>query len=115
MRTFNSFNKAFDWVGKIVEETKEQATEEIAKQVYEDSEEFTYIDTGDMYRSGRDSDFKGGYVLIKAPQVRWLYYTAWITPRGNKSAIPQWFERTKTENIGNYIKIYSTLLKKNKE
>lgn len=115
MKTFNDFKSAFSWVNNVVSKTNTQAIEDIAKEVYKDSEEFTYIDTKDMYDSGKSSDFKNGYVLIKAPQVRWLYYTSGITPHKNKKAIPQWFERTRIENINDYVKIYSNLLNKNKE
>ena len=115
MKTFNNFNEAFDWINDLVKNTNVQSTEKIAKQVFEDSMIYTYIDTETMYDSGKDSDFKNGFVVIKAPQVRWLYYTTGITPHKNKSAIPQWFERTKQENIKNYVKIYSNLFNKNKE
>ena len=114
MKKFNDFKSAFNWVDKVVSDTSKQAIEDIAKQVYEDSKEFTYIDTEDMYNSGETSDFKSGYVLIKAPQVRWLYYTSGLTPHKNKSAVPQWFERTKIENMDSYIKIYSSFFNKNK-
>lgn len=115
MKTFNNFEGFADWLNKVVIETNEQAREDIARQVYKDSEEYTYIDTGEMYNSGASSDFKNGYVVIKAPQVRWLYYTPWITPRGNKNAVPQWFERTKIENMNDYINIYDNLFNKNKK
>lgn len=114
MKTFNNFKDAFNWISNIVETTNNQSTEEIARRVYEDSKEFTYIDTQTMYDSGEASDFKNGYVLIKAPQVRWLYYTSGLTPHKNKQAVPQWFEKVKSENMKNYIKIYSNLFNKNK-
>ena len=114
MKTFNDFKSAFNWVDKIVSDTNKQAIEDIAKQVYEDSKEFTYIDTQAMYDSGETSDFKGGYVLIKAPQVRWLYYTSGITPHKNKNAVPQWFERTRIENMDSYIILYKNIFNKNK-
>ena len=57
-----------------------------------------------------------GYVLIKAPQVRWLYYTTGIKPHKNKNAVPQWFEATKTENKtkyqGKYVEVFMACLKK---
>ena len=116
MKKFNDFKSCFNWVNQVAEKTKEQATEEIARQVYEDSKKYTYIDTQTMYDSGQDSDFKKGYVLIKAPQVRWLYYTTWIKPRKNKNAVPQWFEATKTENKtkyqGKYAEVFMACLKK---
>ena len=114
MKTFNDFKSAFNWVDKIVSDTNKQAIEDIAKQVYEDSKEFTYIDTQAMYDSGENSDFKSGYVLIKAPQVRWLYYTSGLTPHKNKNAVPQWFERTKIENMDSYINLYKNIFNKNK-
>ena len=114
MKTFNNFKSAFNWVDKIVSDTNKQAIEDIAKQVYEDSKEFTYIDTEDMYNSGKTSNFKNGYVLIKAPQVRWLYYTSGLTPHKNKNAVPQWFERTKIENMDSYINLYKNIFKNNK-
>ena len=114
MKTFNDFKSAFNWVEKIVSDTNKQAIEDVARKVYEDSKEFTYIDTQTMYDSGEASDFKSGYVLVKAPQERWLYYTNGLTPHKNKNAVPQWFERTKIENMDSYIKIYSSLFNKNK-
>lgn len=115
MKQFNNFKSAFNWVDKIVSDTNKQAIEDVARQVYEDSKEFTYIDTEDMYKSGNDSDFKDGYVLIKAPQVRWLYYTKGINAGpGNRQAVPQWFERTKIENMDNYISLYKKIFDKNK-
>ena len=114
MKTFNDFKSAFDWFGKVVSNTNKQAIEDVARKVYEDSKEFTYIDTQSMYDSGENSDFKGGYVLIKAPQVRWLYYTNGLTPHKNKNAVPQWFERTKIENMDSYINLYKNIFNKNK-
>lgn len=114
MRTFKDFNSCFNWIEKAVEDSKEIAKEKIARQVYEDSKKYTYLDTEKMYDSGKNSDFKNGYVLIKAPQVRWLYYTTWIKPRKNKNAVPQWFEATKIENMKNYQKIYVDIFNKNK-
>ena len=116
MRTFKNFNSCFNWIGKAVEDSKEIAKEKIARQVYEDSKKYTYIDTQAMYDSGKDGDFKNGYVLIKGPQVRWLYYTQGIIPQKNKNAVPQWFEATITENKtkyqGKYAEVFMACLKK---
>lgn len=114
MRKYNDFKTCLNWVNQVVEKAKEQATEEIARQVYEDSKKYTYIDTQTMYDSGQSSDFKNGYVLIQAPQVRWLYYTQGITPHKNKKAVPQWFEATKLENMNKYKQIYADIVNKNK-
>lgn len=114
MKTFDNFKDAFNWLNNIVEKTNVQSTENIAKKVYEDSIKYTYLDTKSMYNSGKNSDYKNGYVIIKAPQVRWLYYTNGLKPHKNLNAAPQWFERTKQENIKNYVNIYSNLFNKNK-
>lgn len=114
MKKFNNFSDAFSWINKIISETNNKAIEQVARQAYDDSKQFIYIDTQAMYNSGNSSDFAKGLVVIKAPQVRWLYYTSGITPRGNKQAVPQWFERTKIENMENYIKIYTNLFNNNK-
>ena len=115
MKTFKDFNSAFSWIENVVSKTDEQAIEDIAKQTYEDSKEFTYIDTQAMYDSGDSSDFKKGYVIEKAPQVRWLYYTSGLQGHKNPNATVQWFERTKIEHMVDYINIYSKLLNINKK
>lgn len=106
MKTFDNFSECFDWIGDFVKETGENSKEAIAKEVYEDSKEYTYIDTQAMYDSGLNSDFKNGYVVIKAPQVRWLYYTSGLQGHKNPKAVPMWFEKTKSENKDKYVTIY---------
>lgn len=115
MRTFNNFNSAFGWVNSVIKKTSKGAIPLIAKQEYEDSKKYTYIDTESMYDSGQNSDFEKGIVLIKAPQVRWLYYTAGITPRHNMMAVPQWHEATKRENMRKYENIYINNFNKTKK
>lgn len=116
MKKFNNFNDCFKWIKNSVEKTNDSAKEKIARQCYEDSKKYTYIDTEKMYNTGKDSDFKDGFVLIKGPQVRWLYYTTWIKPHKNRNAVPQWFETTKNENmkiyVNKYIEIFKTTLRK---
>jgi hypothetical protein len=111
MKSFNDFNNAFKWVNSIVKKANPIATEQIAKDVYKDSKEFTYLDTEEMYNSGASSDFKKGYVLIKAPQVRKLYYIK-CNPRRNKNARIMWFEATKSKNMNNYKQVISTIINK---
>lgn len=105
-KQFDSFTSFGGWLQNVSKKAIKKSNEDIAREWYKDSEKYTYIDTKEMYNSGKDSDFKNGYVVIKAPQVRWLYYTASIQPRHNMSAVPQWFEATKAENIGKYKNIY---------
>jgi hypothetical protein len=108
MKTFYNFDDAFNWIKTVNKETIDKVIPLIAEEVYKDSKEYTYIDTEEMYDSGSSSDFNKGYVVIRAPQVRWLYYTTGINAgKGNPNAIPQWFERTKIENISKYKQIYA--------
>lgn len=106
MKTFTNFNSAFNWIENKIDKTTQKSIEEIAREEYADCKKYIYYDSGDMYGSGQSSDFKNGYVLLKAPQVRWLYYTSWITPRHNMMAVPQWHEATKKENMTKYKNIY---------
>lgn len=113
MKTFNSFNGAFTWTNDKIQKASKEVLEELTKEVYKDSEDYTYIDTGEMYGSGESSEFSKGYILIKAPQVRWLYYTSGINAgKGNPQAVPMWFERTKIENLSKYKKIIINRIEK---
>lgn len=115
MRKFTNADDLNRWIKEIITKTKEQSIPDIAREEYKDSKKYTYIDTGEMYSSGNDSDFEKGYVLIKAPQVRWLYYTSGIRAgAGNIQAVPQWHEATKRENMNKYKNIYINNFKKNK-
>lgn len=116
MRIFNTFEDAFGWVGKVVKKSSPLYMEAIAEQVYKDSDKYTFRETGAMYDSGAlFSDFKKGYVIEKAPQVRHLYYaTKSNAGDGNRNAIPQWFEQTKKENMDTYIKMYKKIIDQQK-
>lgn len=116
MKTFSNFEDAFKWVGVTVKKTNPLVIEAVAEQVYKDSDKYTYRDSGEMYDSGAlYSRFKDGYVIIKAPQVRFLYYgTNYNAGDGNRMAIPQWFEQTKIENMPTYKKMYGKVLNQQK-
>ena len=105
MKTYNNFKDAFNDIKKGIESANAVVIEEVAKEVYKDSKEFTYLDTEDMYNSGKSSNFKKGEIVLKAPQVRWLYYTTWIKPRKNKNARVQWFEATEQKNRAKYLQM----------
>lgn len=106
MKSFNSTKDFNTWLGKITKKAGEKSKEEIAREVYKDSKKYTYIDTQTMFDTGNNSDFKSGYVIIKGPQVRWLYYTTWIKGHKNPQATPQWFEKTKSENMNKYKNVF---------
>lgn len=116
MKTFNEFNQAFNWVGMVINKSKSTAIEAVAEQVYKDSDKYTFRDTGAMYDTGAlYSDFKNGYVIEKAPQVRFLYYATKINAGdGNRIAISQWFEQTKIENMSTYKKMYGKVIDQQK-
>lgn len=106
-KKFDSFMSFGNWLQKVNEEAKKRAIKEIAEEWYKDSEKYTYYDTGEMYKSGEiHSNFDKGVIILRAPQVKWLYYTTWITPRHNLQAVPQWFEATRVENMAKYKNIY---------
>ena len=106
MKTFNNFKNAFNWVNTTVKTTTTKSKEDIAREVYKDSEEFIFIDNLDMYKSGSESDFEKGIVLIKAPQVRRLYYVHGLKPHKNKKARRLWFEVVKNKHMNKYKEIY---------
>ena len=106
MKKFNDFNSAFNWVAKSIVDAKLTALGIVAEQVYKDSEKYTYRDTGALYDSGQlYSRFNKGTVILRTPYARRRYYEGGV-PSKNANAIPQWFERTKKENIATYRKMY---------
>lgn len=106
MKKFNNFNSAFDWTKKIIEKGTQLATETIAEQVYKDSNEFTYRESGDMYKSGElHSNFKEGIIIERTPYVRRRYYEGGKPGAGNKKAQPRWFDKT----VANYKKDYQKM------
>ena len=48
MKKFNSFEDAFKWTKKVIESGCISAEEIVAEQIYKDSNEFTYRETGTM-------------------------------------------------------------------
>jgi hypothetical protein len=115
-KQFNSFSNFHDWFENVRKKTNEEAKYRIAKEVYIDGEKYIYIDTRAMYKTGnRDDYFKKGFVIIRKPQAKWLYYTTRIhAGEGNPKAIPQWWEAVKVENMSKYEKIYIDIFNKNK-
>lgn len=96
MKKFNNFNSAFDWTKKIIEKGTQLATETIAEQVYKDSNDFTYRESGDMYKSGElHSNFKEGIIIERSPYVRRRYYEGGNPGKASpKLAQSKWFDKT---------------------
>lgn len=115
MKIFYNTKNMAEWLNQVAKDTKTMATKEVAEQAYKDSVKYTFYDTGEMYDSGKDSDFGNGYVVIKAPQVRRLYYTNWAKNKTNPTSTPMWWEATKRENVDSYKKIVTKIFNKRKE
>ena len=107
MKKFNNFEDAFKFVKDIVETGVNNSKEAIAEQVYKDSNEFTYRESGDMYKSGEmHSNFKEGIIIERTPYVRRRYYEGGKAGAGNKKAQPRWFDKT----VAKYKKDYLNML-----
>lgn len=107
MKKFNNFEDAFEFVKDIVEKGVTDSKEAIAEQVYKDSNEFTYRESGDMYKSGEmHSNFKEGIIIERTPYVRRRYYEGGKAGAGNKKAQPRWFDKT----VAKYKKDYLNML-----
>lgn len=106
MKKFDNFKDAFKFVSDIVEKGVNNSKEAIAEQVYKDSNEFTYRESGDMYKSGElHSNFKEGIIVERTPYVRRRYYEGGKPGAGNKKAQPRWFDKT----VAKYKKDYQKM------
>ena len=117
MKKFKNFSQAFDWAKDVIEKGCISAEEKIAEEIYKDSKEFTYWQTGEMYKSGEThSRFKEGIITERSPYVRRRYYEGEV-PGGKKTkkiankktpynskAQPRWFEKTVAKNNEKYQK-----------
>ena len=105
MKKFNNAEDAFKWAKEVIEKGCVTAEEVIAEEIYKDSNEFTYRETGDMYKSGEmHSRFKQGIITERTPYVRRRYYEGGKPGAGNKKAQPRWFEKTVAKYNSKYIK-----------
>jgi hypothetical protein len=118
-KQFHNFDNAFIWVNEKVKKGVEKSIPEIAENAYQDSKKYTFFETGDMFYSGDVSSFensylrKKGYVVIRGPQVKKLYYVKGLKAGpGNPGAVPQWFEATKLENMTAYKRTLATNIEK---
>ena len=75
MKKFNNAEDAFEWAKEVIEKGCVTAEEVVAEEIYKDSNEFTYRETGEMYKSGEThSRFKEGIITERTPYVRRRYY-----------------------------------------
>lgn len=96
MKVFKDFKSATNWIkNDVVKKGSENAIPIIAEQIYKDSNEFTYRESGTMYQSGEmHSNFEKGLVIERTPYVRRRYYEGGKAGAGNRQAQPRWFDKT---------------------
>ena len=107
MKKFNNLKDAFEWVDKVLNNGIEKAREVVSEQVYKDSNEFTYRESGTMYQSGEaHSNFKEGIIVERTPYVRRRYYEGGKAGASNRKAQPRWFDKT----VAKYKKDYQQMI-----
>ena len=106
MKKFNNAEDAFKWAKDVIEKGCITAEEKIAEEIYKDSNEFTYRDTGEMYQTGEENSasWKEGLIIERKPYVRRRYYEGGKPGAGNRKAQPRWFEKTVAKNNEKYQK-----------
>lgn len=106
MKKFNSVDDAMKWASEVIQKGIISGQEVLAEQIYKDSNEFTYRESGDMYKSGEmHSRFKDGVIVERTPYVRRRYYEGGKAGAGNKKAQPRWFEKTVSKHKKDYQKL----------
>lgn len=103
MRKFKDIESAILHAKSVMDKANKTSVGAIAEQIYMDSNEFTYRDTGDMYKSGElYSRFNEGVIIERNPYVRRRYYEGGTAGAGNKNAQPRWFDKTFGKNKSKY-------------
>lgn len=115
-KQFKDMKSACKWLKDVCDATANETRIAVTEQVYKDSNEFTYRDTGEMYKSGQaNSDFRNGIIIERSPYVRRRYYEGGI-PRGkNKNAEARWFDKTWNKHKEDYQKMCLGVFNKEKE
>ena len=95
VKQFKNMKSACKWLKDVCDATANETKYVITAQVYKDSNEFTYRDSGEMYDTGAlNSDFQKGIIVERSPYVRRRYYEGGKAGAGNPKAQPRWFEKT---------------------
>lgn len=95
MKKFDNFKDAMYYAKHVIDEANKTYIGAVTEQLYKDSNEFTYRDTGDLYKSGElFSQFDKGIIIERTPYARRRYYEGGKPGAGNKKAQPHWFEKT---------------------
>lgn len=116
MKKFDNAKDAFKWAQKVVSEGCITAEEVVAEEIYKDSDEFTYRESGEMYQSGeKHSKFKHGIITERKPYVRRRYYEGGKPGAGNPKAQPRWLEKTVAKYNDKYQKQAKKVIDEKKE
>ena len=116
-RKFTKTAQVKSFLNEIVTNSSEKFVQTITEQFYKDSEEYTYAESHEMYKSGaRFSDFAQGIVSEKTPYVRRRYYEGGNPGAKSPSkAGTHWFERCFNDYKTDYEKQYDEILKQTKK
>ncbi len=113
---FYDFKSAMLYAQNILDSAKQTFIGTVAEQIYKDSNEFTYRESGDMYKSGELlSQFNKGIIIERTPYARRRYYEGGKAGAGNKNAQPHWFEKTVAKNNDEYKKVFGLAIEKAKK
>lgn len=113
---FYDFKSAMLYAEAILDASKPTFLGIVAEQLYKDSNEFTYRESGDMYKSGELlSKFNEGIIIERTPYARRRYYEGGTAGAGNKNAQPRWFEKTFNKYKKDYASQYSNAVEKAKK
>ena len=116
MKKFNSFEQANLWLLKLQIKMNPKVLRNVAEEVYKDSDEYTYRDTGFMYDTGAlYSDFAKGKIVEQTPYVRMRYYVGGKAGSGNRRAETQWFEVAMLGNLKKYRKMVTKIFNQQKK
>ena len=111
MKKFDNFKDAMLYAKHLVDEANKTYIGTVTEQVYKDSNEFTYRESGDMYKSGElFSQFNKGIIIERTPYARRRYYEGGKPGAGNRQAQPRWFDKTITKYRDDYISMYKNSL-----
>lgn len=106
-------NELKNYLNGVLEKAKKESLPAITEQIYKDSEEFTYRDSGTMYDSGAiHSNFKEGIVIERTPYVRRRYYEGGNPGPKNRNAEAMWFDKTWGKYKKDYILMYASFIGK---
>lgn len=115
MKQFKDFKSALNWTKDVINSCSDETKYAVSEQIYKDSNEFTYRDTGDMYKSGQmNSNFQKGIITERSPYVRRRYYEGGKAGAGNRRAQPRWFEKTWAKYKNDYQQMCLNIFKQKK-